>query len=70
MSERSAYATVVAYLPLPSTRPRLGILADLRGVVAMARRRHPQLAQGQVVDVGIRQEGDRVKAVVKFAVER
>lgn len=63
-----AHETVVAYLPIPSSDgDGLGLLSDLRGLVAMARRRHPELVNCSVVDVGIRHEGDRVRATLKFS---
>lgn len=66
--ERQAHTTVVAYLPLTmGDRPGLGLVSDLRQVVAVARRRYPELTSYQVVDVGLRREGDRVKVVLEFA---
>jgi hypothetical protein len=66
-----AHETVVAFLPIPATDARgLGLLSDLRGLVAMARRCHPELTHCNVVDVGIKHEGDRLRATLRFASPR
>lgn len=68
MHGNDAHETVVAFLPIPAAGAQgLGLLSDLRGLVAMARRRHPELTHYHVVDVGIKHEGDRLRATVKFA---
>ncbi|NLN19946.1 MAG: hypothetical protein GX162_11840 [Firmicutes bacterium] len=60
--------TVVALIPRRKTDDRdLGLLSDLREAVAMARRYHPELAHRHVVDVGLRREGDRIRATFFFS---
>ena len=60
--------TVVALIPRRKTDERgLGLHSELREAVAMARRYHPELAHRHVVDVGLRREGDRIRATFFFS---
>mgnify|MGYP000971265311 CR=1 FL=1 len=68
MRQSAVCETVVALIPRRSRDNRdLGLLSDLREAVAMARRHHPELAHCQVVDVGLRREGDRIRATFHFS---
>ena len=56
-----------SYSPSKTDDRDLGLLSDLREAVAMARRYHPELAHRHVVDVGLRREGDRIRATFFFS---
>lgn len=68
--QRQGHREVVAHLPLRGVSQRgLGLLKELRDVVAMARKRYPELEGCSVVDVGLERQGDRVRVVLAFAAE-